>query len=355
VNVLILGGGAQGRVIAADLAAASPQAKVSVADVLKPVLPQLPNLGWLEADLGDANVVVRLLASHDLAVGALPARLGFQAMRAAIEAKRPMVDVSFSEEDPLDLDSDARKAGIALVPDCGLAPGLSHLLVGRAVKRYGRPKEVTIQVGGVATDATRPYGYVVTWSLEDLVAEYTRPARIVRDGKPVSVPALSGLEHVEIEGAGTMERFYSDGLRTLLRTLPGVPDMREMTLRWPGHVEKVIQLMRDNRLVEEFRRECVVEPPDDLVAMEVRMTWDDVERKWTLIDRYDPKLQMTAMARTTALTTAAAARLGVERGLGSPGVKPLELIAEDAKAADFILAALAARGIQVQEPVETRV
>ena len=77
-----------------------------------------------------------------------------------------------------------------------------------------------------------------------------------------------------------------------------------MTLRWPGHVEKVIPLMRDNRLVEVFGANASSRPPDDLVAMEVRMTWDDVERKWTLIDRYDPKLQMTAMARTTALTTA---------------------------------------------------
>ena len=355
MNVLILGGGAQGRVIAADLAAASPQAKVSVADVRKPALPALPNLSWIEADLSDTNAVIRLLASHDLAVGALPARLGFQVMRAAIEAKRPMVDVSFSEEGPLDLDADARKAGIALVPDCGLAPGMSHLLVGRAVQRYGKPREITILVGGVAVDKTRPYGYVVTGSLEDLVAEYTRPARIVRDGKPISVPALSGLENVTIDGAGTMERFYSDGLRTLLRTLPGVPDMREMTLRWPGHVEQVIPLMRDGTLVEVFRRECVVDPPEDLVAMEVSGTWaDGTSRRWTLIDRYDPVTKMTAMARTTALTTAAAARLGAERGLGRPGVRPLELVAEDIDAADFILGALAERGIRVREPVETK-
>jgi saccharopine dehydrogenase-like NADP-dependent oxidoreductase len=124
-------------VIAADLAAACPQAKFP-SPTCKPVLPQLPNLSWLEADLGDANVVVRLLASHDLAVGAARApRLPGDARRD--EAKRPMVDVSFSEEDPMDLDSGCAKAGIALVPDAGLAPGLA-LLVGRAVKRYGRPK-----------------------------------------------------------------------------------------------------------------------------------------------------------------------------------------------------------------------
>src|SRR5262245_6820462 len=113
--------------------------------------------------------------------------------------------------------------------------------------------------------------------------------------------------------------------------------------------------MRDGKLVEVFRRECVVDPPEDLVAMEVSGTWaDGTTRRWNLIDRYDPTTKMTAMARTTALTTAAAARLGVGRGLGAPGVKPLELGAEGGAAAEFILQALAERGIRVREPVETK-
>ena len=116
-------------------------------------------------------------------MGALPSRLGFGAMQAAIEARRPLVDVSFTSEDPLALDGDARRAGVAIFPDCGLAPGLTHLCAAHATM-VGTPDEITMYVGGVAQDRTRPYGYVVTWSIEDLLEEYVRPARVVRTHMP---------------------------------------------------------------------------------------------------------------------------------------------------------------------------
>src|SRR5438034_6371455 len=131
MKILVLGGGAQGRVIAADLARSLPDASIHVADVREPALPTLPNLEWIEADCSDSGAVVRRMRDHDLAVGALPSRLGYQTMRAAIEARRNLVDVSFSAEDPLTLDADARRAGVTIVPDCGLAPGLSNLVAGR--------------------------------------------------------------------------------------------------------------------------------------------------------------------------------------------------------------------------------
>src|SRR5580765_5149507 len=222
MKILVLGGGAQGRVIAADLARALEGAQVSVADVRRPSLPALPNLAWLEADLSDATAIARLMSTHDLAVGALPSRLGFGVMRAAIDARRPLVDVSFTPENPLELDSAARRAGVTLLPDCGLAPGLSHLIVGHYAAERGTPDEAEILVGGVARDPARPYGYVVSWSLDDLLEEYTRPARIVRDGASVTVPVFSGYERLAIDGVGELEAFYSDGLRTLIETLPDV-------------------------------------------------------------------------------------------------------------------------------------
>src|SRR5688500_6421162 len=135
MNILVLGGGQQGRVLAAALAASLPAAKVTVADVREPVLPAATNLRWLEADLSSPQEIARLLHGYDLGVGALPSRFGYGAMLAAIDAKRPLVDVSFSAEDPLTLDAAASRAGVAIVPDCGLAPGLSHLLVGDAMTR----------------------------------------------------------------------------------------------------------------------------------------------------------------------------------------------------------------------------
>ncbi len=346
MKILVLGGGQQGRVIASDLARSRPADSVTVADLARPKLPALPNLRWLESDGSDTAALTRLIAGHDLAVGALPARLGFGALRAAIEARRPLVDVSFCEQDALALDREAARAGIAILPDAGLAPGLSHLSVGHAAAG-GTPDEVLIMVGGVAEDRSAPYGYVVTWSLEDLLAEYTRPARVVIDGRPASVPVFSGLREVAIDGVGTLEAFYSDGLRTLIETLPGVRTMGEMTLRWPGHVAAVQPLLAAGTLVETLRARCAVEPARDLVAMEVRVRRGARTRTLTLVDRHDPASGLTAMARTTALTTSVVAQMVAAGLVRRTGVLPLEKVGGEDAVWSFVTGALAERGVRL--------
>jgi len=347
MNILVLGGGAQGRVIATDLATRLPQARVTVADVRDPGLRPLPNLSWREADCSAPATVVGLMGEHDLAVGALPSRHGFAAMKAAIEARRNLVDVSFCGEDALHLDAAARAAGVTIVPDAGLAPGISNLVAGEAYARRGPPQELVIMVGGVAQDRSQPYGYCVSWSLDDLTEEYVRPARIVRAGRQVAVPVFSGMERVSIEGVGEMEAFYSDGLRSLMDTLPGVAEMGEKTLRWPGHAEAVKPLVAAGRLVEELRARCTLTPPLDLVALRVRMRWADGEERVTLVDRYDPATGLTAMARTTAFTTAVTAQM-VAGGLVPPaGVRPLELAARDPRVFRAMIVGLEAHGVRL--------
>jgi saccharopine dehydrogenase-like NADP-dependent oxidoreductase len=346
MNILVLGGGAQGRVIATDIATRLPQARVTVADVRDPKLRPLPNLSWAEADCSSPATVVRLMAQHDFAVGALPSRYGFAAMKAAIEAKRNLVDVSFCAEDALDLDAAARAAGVTIIPDAGLAPGISNLVAGEAYARRGAPRELVIMVGGVAQDRSQPYGYCVTWSLDDLTEEYVRPARIVQGGRQVAVPVFSGMEDVEVPGVGGMVAFYSDGLRSLMDTLPGVPEMGEKTLRWPGHVEAVKPLVAAGRLADELRARCTLDPPLDLVVLLVRMRWADGGEEVTLVDRYDPASGLTAMARTTAFTTAVTAQM-VAGGLVPPaGVQPLEKVAKDPRAYRAMIAGLEAHGVK---------
>src|SRR5205085_5678416 len=206
---------------------------------------------------------------------------------------------------------------------------------------------LVILVGGVAQGRSRPYGYVVTWSVGDLLEEYVRPARIVREGRAETVPVFSGYERVVIEGAGEMEAFYSDGLRTLIETMPGVREMGEKTLRWPGHVEAVRPLLESNRLVEELRARCTRDPAEDLVVLRIEARWNDVLERTTLIDRYDPVTGWTAMSRTTALTTSAVAQM-LASGLPlSPGIRPLEQVAREPGAFDFVRETLARRGVQI--------
>lgn len=322
-----------------------PDVQVDVADVREPRLASAGNLSWLEADVSNASSMARLLSEYDLGVCALPSRLGFPALEAAIEAGRNMVDVSSSTEDPLVLDKAARKAGVTLVPDCGLAPGISNLVAGRSVAERGMPRDLHVYVGGVAQDPNAPYGYVLTWSLDDLMEEYTRPARIVRDGHAVTVPVFSEHEEIDIDGVGRMEAFYSDGLRSLIHTITGARHMGEKTLRWPGHAAAVQPLVADGSLEKELTKHCATDDPQDLVVLVVDVHWAYKGERWTLVDR--AREGRSAMARTTAFTTAATTRLAVERGLGEHGVRPLELVAQDAKAADFILDELGKRHVRL--------
>jgi lysine 6-dehydrogenase len=234
---------------------------------------------------------------------------------------------------------------VAIVPDCGLAPGISNLIAGRAVAD-GPVDSIVIRVGGVAEDASRPYGYVVTWSLEDLLEEYTRPARIVVDGNPTTVPVFSGLERLHVDGVGELEAFFSDGLRTLIDTLPDVRNMSEMTLRWPGHAAAVRPLVAAGRFLEEFRERCIVDLPQDLVVLRVDMRRGKTSQRVTLVSRHDPASGLTAMSRTTALTCSVVAQLVAEGGLKETGVLPLERVARDARCHRFVLDGLAARGVR---------
>jgi saccharopine dehydrogenase-like NADP-dependent oxidoreductase len=350
MHILVLGGGAQGRVIAGDLARSLPESRVTVADLRRPELPALPNLEGIEADLSDAAVIGRLLREADFAVGALPSRYGTATMRAAIAAKRDLVDVSFAAEDALRLDDDARRAGVAIVPDAGLAPGLSNLMIGRVLADRPAPDEIAIMVGGFAQDPRQPYGYCVTWSLDDLLEEYTRPARIREHSATVTVPVFSGYERIRVDGVGELEAFYSDGLRTLLETVPGVPAMGEKTLRWPGHVDAVQPLLKSGTLVGTLRERCTLDPPEDMVALVVRFRWGDRWERVTMVDRYDPPTRMTAMSRTTALTTSVCAQL-VAAGLEpAPGVRPLEHVGRDPNAFEFIRERLGRKGVRFDWP-----
>jgi saccharopine dehydrogenase-like NADP-dependent oxidoreductase len=335
-RILILGGGQQGRVLAADLRRSLPDRKIDVADIR-------PGVGDIQEDLSQFSVLVRLMGGYDLIVGALPSRFGFQSLRAAVEARRPMVDLSFCPESARSLDSEARNAGISICPDCGLAPGLSNLLVGHLAAQE-RLEALTIEVGGVAEEPTLPYGYVVTWSLDDLVEEYTRPARIRTGGCVETVPALSDLKPVDIRGIGRMESFRTDGLRTLL-DYDRVPTMDERTLRWPGHVEQVRPLLARRALVETLRQQCTFSPPRDLVVMRISAPGGKGSREILLIDRYDGV--HTAMSRTTAFTCSAVVQWVVGGGRARAGVVPLEDVGADPQACRFILDCLSSRGIRM--------
>jgi len=231
-----------------------------------------------------------------------PSKFGYQAVRAVLEVGVPMIDLSFCPEDLMELNGLAKKNGTFLISDCGLAPGLSNLIVGYEFSKR-EVENIKIMVGGVAKDIDAPYGYKVSWSVDDLLEEYTRPARIRIDGENVQIPTLTNYEVVNIPGVGIMEAFCTDGLRSLLR-IHGPKNLVEKTLRWRGHVDQIKPLIRDGTFVETITREC--QNGEDLVVMRIEMDDDVIQ---TVIKASDG---ISAMSRGTALTTAMTARLVLE-------------------------------------------
>ena len=330
-RITILGGGRQGSVVARELAA---DHEVTVIDSVARSIPDVQNR---QSDLGSRDAVRAALEGCDMAVGALPARFGFAAAQAAIDAHKNYVDLAFSEEDAYSLHDAAQAAGVAVLPDCGLAPGISNLVIGRALATAKR-QSVRVEVGGVAADKSKPYGYVVTWAVSDLQDEYVRPARIVREGKVIELPPFAELEHIEIPGVGTLESFLTDGCRTLLSI--DVPSVEEKTLRWPGHAAAIQPLVAQGTFVEEISSKCT--QGDDLVVL--RITIDD--QVILLIDR--PQAGLSAMSRTTALTCASFAAWVATGKLKETGVLAPETIGRDSQAYEFILNRLAAHGVKLQ-------
>ncbi len=375
-RVVVLGCGLVGAVIARDLAA-QDDLDVLVADRDKEALARLQSLARVQArraDLSQPLEIRDLAAEADVVVGALPGRYGAAMLRAVLEAGRPLADISFSPEDPLSFDALARERGVAAIVDCGVSPGLSNFAVGRAAARLDRVDDVTILVGGLPVDRQRPYEYAIVFSATDVIEEYTRPARVVENGRIVTRPALSEVESVEVPGVGTMEAFLTDGLRTLLSTVRA-QSMREKTVRYPGHAEKM-RLLRDTGFFQEepieigrtkiapravterllFRAWKLGPEEKEFTWLRVAVTGVKGERSFRfsfeLSDRTDEATGTTSMARTTGFPCAIVAAMLARGEFRQPGVSAPEALALDEKASAVLLAGLKARGIAWTEREE---
>ena len=236
------------------------------------------------------------------------------------------------------LDELAKKNGVTAIVDCGVAPGMSNVLVGHVHHLLDKTHSVLIYVGGLPEVRVWPYEYKAVFSPIDVIEEYIRPARYVENGKLVVRPALSDPEYLNFPGVSSLVAFNSDGLRTLVRTLD-IPNMKEKTLRYPGHIEKIAVL----RETGFFGQEPIeihgarIRPIDltarllfpiwklqpgetDLTVMQVivegEKDGEKVRHTYDLLDRFDVAGNVHSMARTTGYTATAAVRM-IARGLYS--------------------------------------
>ena len=377
MKVLILGCGNIGSVATQDFAESMSSVEVFVADKnmvrAKEVAKAIgrDNVARIQLNASDYNELVHTLETFDLVMGFLPGDLGYRLLEACVDVGKNLVDVSYMPENPLTLNDEAARADATIIPSCGLAPGISNILVGHAIGRLDEAQTVHIMVGGLPATPVPPLGYIITFSVESLIDEYTRKARIIKDSKVIDVEALSGLEEVEFPSVGRLEAFYTDGLKTLLHTVKDVDDMWEKTLRYPGHAKKM-ELFKDLGFFDEepinvdgvslsprrlsarlFGQKLLMPEVKDIVAMKVEVSGvrggRHVSYSYHLLDQYDERKGITAMARTTAYTASIIARLILRKVIREKGVVPPEKIGMSEEFFSTFLKELRKRGIKITE------
>jgi len=378
MNVVVLGAGRVGAPMAADLLS-EEHFEVAIADrdpgALNALAKRHPALRIIREDLSNPGTLAELLKPFDLVINAVPGFMGFATARTIVEAGKNSVCIAFYEEDPFLLDRLAKENGVTMIMDCGIYPGMGSALIMEAAMEFDEVHSILTYVGGLPKIREWPSEYRAVFSPIDVIEEYTRPARFVENGCEVIRPALSDPELLFFPGVGTLEAFNTDGLRTLRRTIDA-PNMKEKTLRYPGHAEKMRMLRelgffsRKKSIDVDGRRFSPLEltsrvlfpnwnmRPEDRDFTVFQSTIEGVkgERKLqSTIDLYDEfcsKTGVTSMARTTGYTATLAARMVASGRYDHKGISPPEYIGRYPACMDFMREGLAARGIDYRVNIE---
>lgn len=365
-KIVVLGAGLVGKAMAIDLA---ENFEVTSVDVNEQALADVQKHGIKteKVDFSNLQLLSSTIQPFDLVVGAVPGFLGLQTARAVIEAGKNMVDISFFPEDPFQLDELAKKKNVTVVTDCGVAPGMGNIILGYHNKRM-KINSYECLVGGLPLVREWPYEYKAVFSPIDVIEEYIRPARYVLNSAMVVKEALSDPELVHFDGVGTLESWNSDGLRSLIKTMPNIPNMIEKTLRYPGCIE-YLRVLRESGFFsyEEVDVKGVKVRPIDLTAkllfpkwklkpgeeeftvMRIRMSGEENNKpktyEYNLLDRTEKISGTLSMARTTGYTCTAAANLVLSGKFNRKGICPPEYLGEEESHFNFVVDYLKQRGV----------
>lgn len=373
MKILVLGAGLVGAPIAKDLAR-DGEFEVTSADINPEALSKLkdiPGISTIRANVADKAELAALANGFQLVVSAVPGHMGFRTLETLIECGKDVVDIAFFPEDMFALDAKARAAGVTVVCDMGVAPGMSNVLIGYGASMLDTLEKGIIYVGGLPVVRTWPYEYKAVFSPIDVIEEYTRPARYIDNGRLVVREALSDPELIDFPGIGTLEAFNSDGLRTLADTVKG-DFLIEKTLRYPGHIEKMAVLRETGFFSKEpieingavitpleftskllFPKWKLEEGEEDFTIMQIitEGVKDGVRQRytWNLLDRYDKESGIHSMARTTGYTATTVARMVASGMYSQKGVSAPEFLGKDSRLVSFLLEGLRRRGVVYKE------
>ncbi len=378
MKMLVLGAGYQGSACAYDLLQNPEVTEVRLADLHTEHLAEFlsPYSGnrliFTPLDVRNTEAVNALMRECDAVMSAIPYYFNFELAQQAVAAGVHFADLGGNTEivfKQKTLDLEAKKKGITVIPDCGLAPGMVNILAEHAINQLDKVETVRIFVGGLPQNPEPPLNYQIVYSLEGVLDYYTTLSWVLRDGKRTQVKALSEIESVKFDGTvGELEGFHTaGGLSTMAFRYEGkIPTMEYKTLRYPGHAA-IMEAIRELGLLEMnpvdvkgvkvVPRDLVVAAmgprltkPNgkDLVALRVfaEGTKDGTRKRvgWEMVDFYDEKHDISAMERSTGYSLSITGQMQVWGEIGKSGV----FTPDEAIPGDKYVSELAKRGVEIK-------
>jgi lysine 6-dehydrogenase len=369
----VLGAGLMGRAAAYDILKQDDTTEVLLVDANKKALDETTRLlkdsrlKPRKFDAGNAQQVERILKEVDAAVAAVHYGFNLKFTKVAIKAKTHMVDLGGNSEivdKQLALCKKAEKAGISIIPDCGLAPGMVSLFAKWGIDKFGWVDTVKIRVGGLPQNPTGALKYGRLFSVEGLINEYIEPVRIIKDGKIQTLEPLSEIESLDFpQPYGTLEAFTtSGGTSTLVDTYKGkLKNLDYKTIRYPGHCQAIRAMYelgyfsskpiatKAGKMIPRAVSSALIESKiplceNDVTLMRVIFEGGGNKHELTIIDKATENPHLTAMMRTTAFPAAIIAEMQARRQITKMGVYPQELCVP----VDLFISELRKRGIQVE-------
>lgn len=349
--MLVLGAGRMGLGAVHDLVSQSDVDGVTVADFdlakAEAIAAKYEGVRAAQIDCNDHEAVVALMRGHASAISCVNYWLNERLARAAIEAGTNFCDLGGNNDvvdAELALDAEARAAGVNIIPDCGLAPGMVAVLVAHGAQQFGTLDEVHIRVGGLPQSPKPPLDYQLVFSVEGLINEYIEPARVIRDGKVTTIESMTELESLTFPPPfGELEAFQtSGGTSTLVETYLGnVRELDYKTIRYKGHCDKfktMIDLglcssellevdgirVKPRRVLGELLVKHLPHDEPDYVLVRVEFVGEGRRLRYDIIDRYDESTGLSAMMRTTAFPASIVALMMARNQTTSKGALPQE-------------------------------
>jgi saccharopine dehydrogenase-like NADP-dependent oxidoreductase len=368
-KVVVLGAGLVGKAMAVDLQKKYHTVAVDInQDALK-VLKINHEVETIHADTSEVETLNKIIADCDIVIGSVPGHMGLEMLGNVIRAGKNIVDISFFPEDPFQLDELAKENNVTAIVDCGVAPGMSNIILGYHNNRMNVNK-FECYVGGLPEKRDWPWEYKTVFPPIECIEEYIQPARLIENNNLIVKEALSGSESIEFPVVGTLEAWNSDGLRTLIKTMD-IPNMIEKTMRYPG-ITEYVRVLRDTGYFSYDEVQVgknLIRPIDltvallfpkwkmqpgeaDITAMRLIISGkeNDQEKTYTysLLDRFDSETNTTSMARTTGYTCTAVADLILSGNYDRKGIIPPEYIGEVGNNFEYVKEYLEERGVIYQ-------